>query len=79
MCLAIPGKILNAEQLGESRLGTVQFGNVTKQVYLDFVPDAQPGDYVLVHVGIALSKVDSAEAERIYRMLEEDGESGGLL
>ena len=82
MCLAIPGKILEAAESGWNRVAKVQFGGVTRQVYLDFVPEAGVGDYVLVHVGFAVSKVDEAEAMRTYELLEqmgameEDGETG---
>jgi hydrogenase expression/formation protein HypC len=71
MCLAIPGKILEIEQLPESRLGTIQFGGVTRQAYLDFVPEAEVGDYVIVHVGFAISRVDADEAQRTYELLEK--------
>ena len=57
MCLAVPGKILETTDLGLSRVAKVEFGGVTRQVYLDFVPEAQPGDYVLVHVGFAISRL----------------------
>lgn len=73
MCLAIPGKILDTEEIGGSRVARVQFGGVTRQAYLDLVPDAQPGDYVLVHVGFALSKMDEEEAARTYELLEKAG------
>ncbi len=80
MCLAIPGKILDMEERQGSRIGRVQFGGITRQAYLDFVPDAAIGDYVMVHVGFAISRVDAEEAERTYRLLEELGllESEGL-
>jgi len=55
------------------RAGRVQFGGIVRQVSLDFVPEAGVGDYVMVHVGFAISRVDSAEAERTYRLLEEMG------
>jgi hydrogenase expression/formation protein HypC len=71
MCLAIPGKIIEAADSGLSRIAKVQFGGVTRQVYLDFVPEAQPGDYVLVHVGFAISRVEAEEARRTYEMLQE--------
>ena len=74
MCLAIPGKVLEAEDLGITRVAKVQFGGVTRQVYLDFVPEAGVGDYVLVHVGFAVSKVDEDEAKRTYALLEQMGE-----
>ena len=73
MCLAIPGKILSSEDLGVARTGRVQFGGIIRQVRLDFVPDANPGDYVMVHVGFAISKVDEAEAQRTYELLSELG------
>lgn len=70
MCLAIPGKILDTQAIGDNRIGRVQFGDVTRQAYLDWVPDAQPGDYVLVHAGFAISQMDEAEAQRTYDLLE---------
>jgi hydrogenase expression/formation protein HypC len=73
MCLAVPGKIVETFESGSQRVGKVQFGGVTRSVHLDFVPDAQPGDYVIVHVGFAISKVEQAEAERTYAVLEEMG------
>jgi hydrogenase expression/formation protein HypC len=73
MCLAIPGLILEAADSGWNRVAKVQFGGVTRQVYLDFVPEAGVGDYVLVHVGFAVSKVDEAEAKRTYELLEQMG------
>jgi len=69
MCLAVPGKILETADLGPSRIAKVEFGGVTRQVYLDFVPEARPGDYVLVHVGFAISRLEPAEAERTYDLL----------
>jgi len=73
MCLAIPGKILDLEQKEHSRLARVQFGGITRTVSLDFVPEAVVGDYVMVHVGFAISRVDAAEAERTYKVLAEMG------
>jgi hydrogenase expression/formation protein HypC len=54
-------------------VGRVQFGGVTRDAYLDYVPEAQPGDYVIVHVGFAISKVDAEEARRTYELLEQMG------
>ncbi len=71
MCLAIPGKILEARNVGLNRIATVQFGGIAREIYLDFVPEANPGDYVLAHVGFALSVIDQAEAERTYALLKE--------
>jgi hydrogenase expression/formation protein HypC len=73
MCLAVPGKILDTEMIGANRVGRVSFGGVTRQTFLDFVPEAEAGDYVLVHVGFAISKVDEAEAQRTYELLEQMG------
>jgi hydrogenase expression/formation protein HypC len=73
MCLAVPGKILDCEQVGESRLARVQFGGITRQACLDLVPEAQVGDYVVVHVGFAISRVDAEEAQRTFEMLEQMG------
>ena len=73
MCLAIPGKILSENDLGFARTGRVQFGGIVREVRLDFVPEAATGDYVLVHVGFAISKIDEQEAQRTYQALEELG------
>ena len=73
MCLAIPGKILDAKEIDGLRVGRVQFGGVTRDAYLDYVPEAQPGDYVIVHVGFAISKIDAEEARRTYELLEQMG------
>ena len=74
MCLAVPGRLIDAENIGESRIGKVQFGGITRQAYLDFVPEAQVGDYVLVHVGFAISRLDAEEAERTYQLLDKLGQ-----
>ena len=73
MCLAIPGKIVEAVEIGASRVAKVQFGGVSRQIYLDFVPEAQPGDYVLVHVGFAISRLDEEEARRTFELLKQIG------
>jgi len=73
MCLAVPGKILDTKEENGSRLGRVQFGGITRLIQLDFVPEAEVGDYVIVHVGFALSKVNAEEAARTYQLLEEIG------
>jgi hydrogenase expression/formation protein HypC len=85
MCLAVPGKILEISERNASRVARVRFGGITREAYLDFVPEARAGDYVMVHVGFAISRVDAEEAERTYRLLENMGvleaelgpESGG--
>jgi hydrogenase expression/formation protein HypC len=73
MCLAIPGKVVAIEEKQGIRTGRVQFGGITRQAYLDFVPEAQEGDYVMVHVGFAISVVDKEEAERTYALLVKMG------
>jgi hydrogenase expression/formation protein HypC len=73
MCLAIPGKILDSEECSGARIGRVQFGGIIRQVRLDFVPEAAVGDYVMVHVGFAISRLDAEEARRTYELLEEMG------
>ena len=79
MCLAIPGKIFDISQQNAVRTGRVEFGGIVSQVCLDFVPEAQKGDYVIVHVGFAISKVDREEAERTYHALEAMGLLEGEL
>ncbi|MGB9244008.1 MAG: HypC/HybG/HupF family hydrogenase formation chaperone [Candidatus Acidiferrales bacterium] len=73
MCLAIPGKIITSEVQNGIRMGCVQFGGIKRETCLDFVPEASIGDYVLVHVGFAMSCVDREEAERTYEVLESMG------
>ena len=75
MCLAVPGQILSVK--GDDplfRSGRVSFGDVIKEVNLSCVTEAKPGDYVLVHVGMALSVVDEAEAKQVLGYLKEMGE-----
>jgi hydrogenase expression/formation protein HypC len=73
VCLAIPGKILEIQEMGAIRAARVQFGGIVRQVSLSFVPEANLGDYVMVHVGFAISRVDAVEAERTYKILQEMG------
>jgi hydrogenase expression/formation protein HypC len=73
MCLAIPGKIVSSEEENGIRIGRVEFGGISRATCLDLVPEASVGDYVLVHVGFALSRVDREEAERSYAVLEAMG------
>jgi hydrogenase expression/formation protein HypC len=71
MCLAIPGKVIEAFDRDGMRLAKVQFGGITREACLEYVPDTKVGEYVLVHVGFAISKVDEEEAHRTYQLLEE--------
>jgi hydrogenase expression/formation protein HypC len=79
VCLAIPGKVLDIQEQGPLRSARVQFGGIVRQVSLNFVPEAGLGDYVMVHVGFAISVVDAEEAERTYKILEEMGELEGEM
>lgn len=76
MCLAIPGKIIEiTAQLDETfRTGKVSFSGINKEVNLCMVPDAMVGDYVLVHVGVAIGKVDEEEAQKVFSYLKDMGE-----
>lgn len=71
MCLAVPGKVVEIHDEHGLRMGKVDFGGVCKRVCLEHAPDARVDDYVLVHVGFALTKVDEAEAERVFALLAE--------
>jgi hydrogenase expression/formation protein HypC len=73
MCLAIPGKVLEVSETNGVRAASVNFGGIVRQVCLDYLPGAQAGDYVIVHVGFAIGKVDRGEAERTYKALESVG------
>jgi hydrogenase expression/formation protein HypC len=73
MCLAIPGQILEIQGREGFRAARVRFGGIVRQVCLDFLPEASVGDYVMVHVGFAISRVDRSEAERTYELLQEMG------
>ena len=72
MCLAVPGKVLEIERDPQGvRVAKANFGGIVKTVCLEYTPDVVPGDYVLVHVGFALNKVDPDEAARNYEILKE--------
>lgn len=73
MCLAVPGQVQTKETIGGVAVGRVQFGGVSREVCLDFVPEARVGDYVLVHVGFAIARVNAEEAAKAYELLEEMG------
>lgn len=77
MCLAIPGRVLSVEE-GALRMGRVSFGGIVKQVCLEYVPDAAVDDYVIVHVGFAISRLDEAAAHTVFAYLEQLGEVAEL-
>jgi len=74
MCLAVPGRIVELTREDDLRFGKVEFGGVRRSVCLEHVPDARIGDYVLVHVGFALARLDEAEALRELAFLASLGE-----
>ena len=77
MCLGIPGKILSidgADGVPTARMGKVSFGGILKDVCLAYTPEAKLGDYVIVHVGFAISTVDESEAARVFEYLAELGD-----
>ena len=78
MCLGIPGEIVEVREDKGLRSGKVRFAGITREVCLQYVPDAMQGDYVVVHVGFAISKIDREEAERSYRILEDLGQTAEL-
>ncbi|MBW1696840.1 MAG: HypC/HybG/HupF family hydrogenase formation chaperone [Deltaproteobacteria bacterium] len=72
MCLAIPGKVLSInKQETFPRMGKVDFGGIVREVSLAYVPEAQVGDYVIVHVGFAISKMDEHAANQVFEYLEQ--------
>ena len=77
MCLAIPGKVIEVSD-GEPlmRTGKVSFGGIVKEINLSFVPEACLNDYVIVHVGFAISRLDEDEADKVFEVLNEMDELG---
>jgi hydrogenase expression/formation protein HypC len=71
MCLGIPGRLMEVVQISPVRMGRVSFEGVSRNVCLEYVPEAVPGDYLLVHVGFALTRIDEAEAQRVFELLAE--------
>jgi hydrogenase expression/formation protein HypC len=80
VCLAVPGKIIEIADDSGVRMGQVDFGGIRRETCLEYLPEAEVGDYVVVHVGFAISKVDEAEAARTLeylKQLEEFAEEHG--
>ena len=71
MCLASPGRVAETWRENEVLMGKVEFSGVTRRVCLDHVPDVKIDEYVLVHVGFALQKIDAAEAAQVFEILRE--------
>ena len=78
MCLAIPGRVVETYDRKGLRMSKVEFGGITREVCLEYVPEAKLGDFVLVHVGFALSVVDAEEAARTFELLERIGQLAEL-
>ena len=75
MCLGIPGEVRETFERDGLLMGKVEFGGITKDVCLVYTPEAKVGQYVLVHVGFALSQIDEAEATEIFSYLEQIDEA----
>ena len=79
MCLGIPGELVEVCERNGIRFGRVRFAGITRDVCLECQPDAGPGDFVLVHVGFAIAKIDRDEAARAWKVLEELGQLNELM
>jgi hydrogenase expression/formation protein HypC len=71
--LGVPGRIIETQEGGLMRMGKVDFGGINREVCLAYVPEAEIGDYVIVHAGFAISRVDEAEAQETLALLVESG------
>lgn len=71
MCLSVPGRLTEVFRDNDLLMGKVAFGGIVKTICLEHVPDAKPGEYVLVHVGFALARIDEEEAQRLFELLRE--------
>lgn len=76
MCLGIPGEVVELHEQDGLPMGKVEFGGIRKDVCLVYTPEAQVGQYVLVHVGFAISQIDAAEAQEIFSYLQQIDEAG---
>ena len=73
MCLAIPGKVIEINRTSQPVMGKVSFGGIKKEICLEWVPDVKVGEYVIVHVGFAISKLDEKDALETLKIFEEMG------
>ena len=76
MCLGIPGRLIEIGAASDLPMGKVDFGGITKDICLAYTPEAAVGDYLIVHVGFAISRIDEAEAKEIFSYLEEINAAG---
>jgi hydrogenase expression/formation protein HypC len=79
MCLGVPGKIVETYEVAGLRMGRVDFGGVVKEACLEYVPDAQVGEYTVIHVGFAIGRLDEVEARRSLDFLRDAGLLGTEL
>ena len=79
MCLGIPGKIVETYEANGLKMGKIDFGGVVKEACLAYVPEAEVGDYTIIHVGFALNIIDEAEAKETLALLDEIGVLGEEL
>lgn len=75
MCLGVPGRVIAIDEgtVGTMTMGRVSFGGIVKEVCLAYLPDVAVGEYVVVHVGFAITRIDEAEAQKTYALLREMG------
>jgi hydrogenase expression/formation protein HypC len=73
MCLAVPGRVLDIEERDGTRMASVDFGGVVKEVCLEYLPDLQVGEYAIVHVGFALQRLDEESAKQTLTLFERLG------
>ncbi len=79
MCLGVPGKVVSIEESAvDMPMGVVSFGGIAREVCFAYTPDVKPGEYVLVHVGFAISKLDEDHALEVFKTLKEMGELEGI-
>lgn len=78
MCLGIPGEVIDLRDQDGLRFGRVRFGGIDRDVCLEYQPDAVPGDFVLVHVGFAIAKIDREQAARTWAVLEQIGQTAEI-
>jgi hydrogenase expression/formation protein HypC len=78
MCLGLPGEVVSVSERDGLPFGEVRFAGVTREVCLVCHPDVRPGEFVLVHVGMAIARIDRDEAARAWRVLEELGQTSEL-
>lgn len=75
MCLGVPGEVVELDAAtGELPMATVEFAGIRRRICIACVPDARPGDYLVVHAGIAITRIDAVEAERVFAYLNETGD-----